>query len=122
MESTQTIETLLEFQYPPIYHRLAQDQMLDNGTYDAHWKTQVLSKLLEKPPLLSHTYGFELIPLSEVLATHRELYDPEGYASIHPDYQVIPFGYGGEDGGHYCFFMNEQTSDGEAPAVYLDHE
>jgi hypothetical protein len=116
----QDIEMKYGFQYPPLYIQLHNDGMLDMGEYGPKWFTEIYPTLKENPPLLLHSYDFELLNLKGVDQAIEEIQDPEDYRNIDKQFKFIPFAQSGA-GDHYCFFLNEENN-GEYPIVYLWHD
>lgn len=114
------IEAKYGFAYPIIYKELSLDGMLNVGEYGPDWYLIVYPKLKENPPLLLHSYDFELLNAKGVNEAIEELSDPEDYRQIKEEFRFIPFGKSGA-GDHYCFFLNEENN-GDMPVVFVWHD
>lgn len=114
------VETKYGFVYPAIYKDLSLGEMLNVGEYGPNWYTTVYPKLKENPPLLLHSYDFELLNTKDVNEAIEELLDPEDYRQIKEEFKFIPFGQSGA-GDHYCFFLSEE-SNGDMPIVFVWHD
>lgn len=116
----QDIEIKYKFKFPHLYKQLDVDGMLNIGEYGPKWYAEVYPTLKDNPPLLLHSYDFELLNLKSVDEEIRDWSDPEDYRNIDKQFKFIPFGKSGA-GDHYCFFLNEEY-DGKYPIVYLWHD
>lgn len=116
----QDIEKKYGFDYPSLYKQLYVDGMLDWGEFSPNWYFEVYPTLKDNPPLLLHSYDFELLNLKSVTEQIEDLQDPEDYRNINPEFKFIPFAqsYGGD---YYCFFLNDEKN-GEMPIVFLSHD
>ncbi|CAA9202843.1 SMI1/KNR4 family protein [Flavobacterium collinsii] len=116
----QDVEKRYEFEYPPLYKQLYEDGMLDIGEYGPNWYSDVYPKLKENPPLLLHSYDFELLSLKGVSREIERLTNPDDYRQIKKEFRFIPFAKSGA-GDHFCFFLNGEE-DGNVPIVFVWHD
>lgn len=114
------LENEFNFQFPPLYHSLEADGMLNVGEYGPNWYSTIFSKLKDNPTLFLHTYDFELLNLHAVKEAIEDLADPENYRQIKTEFKFIPFGQSGA-GDHYCFFVSEQKGE-DIPIVFVWHD
>lgn len=94
--------------------------MLNIGEFGPNWYNDVYPVLKDNPPLLLHSYDFELLDPNSVAQEIEDLANPDNYRKINKEFKFIPFGqsYGGD---HYCFFLNEEKN-GEIPIVFVSHD
>lgn len=116
----QDIEKKYGFEYPKLYKQLYQDGMLDIGKYGPNWYSDIYPTLKDNPPLLLHTYDFELLDIESVDEAIKEIRDPEDYRAINKEFIFIPFGQSGA-GDHYCFFLSGEQN-GNVPIVFVWHD
>lgn len=116
----QEIEKKYGFEYPSLYKQLYVDGMLDWGEFSPNWYFEIYPKLKDNPPLLLHSYDFELMDLKSVSQEIEELMDPDNYRNINEEFRFIPFAHNAA-GDHYCFFLNKENK-GELPVVFLYHD
>lgn len=116
----QDVEKRYEFEYPPLYKQLYEDGMLDIGEYGPNWYSDVYPKLKENPPLLLHSYDFQLLSLKGVSREIERLTNPDDYRQIKKEFRFIPFAKSGA-GDHFCFFLNGEE-DGNVPIVFVWHD
>jgi hypothetical protein len=116
----QDIEKKYHFEYPSLYKQLYEDGMLDLGECGPNWYSDVYPKLKQNPPLLLHSYDFELLKLESITGEIERLTDPDDYRQINKDFKFIPFAKSGA-GDHFCFFLNEEEN-GNVPIVLLCHD
>lgn len=116
----QDIEKKYQFEYPSLYKQLYEDGMLDLGEYCPNWYSDVYPKLKENPPLLLHSYDFELLNLESITGEIERLTDPDDYRQINKEFKFVPFAKSGA-GDHFCFFLNEEEN-GNVPIVLLCHD
>ncbi|MFB9077306.1 SMI1/KNR4 family protein [Flavobacterium procerum] len=114
------IETKHGFEFPILYKQLDADGMLNIGEYGPNWYAEVYPTLKDNPPLLLHSYDFELLNLKSVNEEIADISDPDDYRQINPEFKFIPFAQSGA-GDHYCFFLNEEQN-GDIPVVYIWHD
>lgn len=114
------LENEFNFQFPPLYHSLEADGMLNVGEYGPNWYSTIFPKLKDNPTLFLHTYDFELLNLHAVKEAIEDLADPENYRQIKTEFKFIPFGQSGA-GDHYCFFVSEQEGE-DIPIVFVWHD
>lgn len=114
------IEKKYDFKYPTLYKQLEQDGMLEVGKYGPNWFSTVFPKLKENPPLLLHSYAFELLNTNSISEEINDFLDPDDYRQINPELKFIPFAKSGA-GDHYCFLLNEQNGD-DIPIVFVWHD
>lgn len=114
------LENEFNFQFPPLYHSLEADGMLNVGEYGPNWYSTIFPKLKDNPTLFLHTYDFELLNLHAVKEAIEDLADPENYRQIKTEFKFIPFGQSGA-GDHYCFFVSEQKGE-DIPIVFVWHD
>jgi hypothetical protein len=116
----QDVEKRYEFEYPPLYKQLYEDGMLDIGEYGPNWYSDVYPKLKENPPLLLHSYDFQLLSLKGVSREIERLTNPDDYRQIKKEFRFIPFAKS-VAGDHFCFFLNGEE-DGNVPIVFVWHD
>ncbi|RUT70354.1 SMI1/KNR4 family protein [Flavobacterium cupreum] len=116
----QDIEKKYQFEYPILYKQLCEDGMLDLGECGPNWYSHVYPKLKENPPLLLHSYDFELLNLESITREIERLTDPDDYRQINKEFKFVPFAKSGA-GDHFCFFLNEEEN-GNVPIVLLCHD
>ncbi|HEX6431382.1 MAG TPA: SMI1/KNR4 family protein [Niastella sp.] len=120
MNPLQIIEQQFNFRYPPLYHQLYTDGMLEWGTRGPTWITGQYPLLRENPPLLLFANDFELTNLQHIAGILDEWNDPDYWMHIKTGLRFIPFAQNGA-GDMYCFFPTEQQ-DEDIPIVFLWHD
>ncbi|SHM17183.1 SMI1/KNR4 family protein [Flavobacterium chilense] len=116
----QDIETKYGFQFPALYKQLDADGMLNVGEYGPDWYTFVYPTLKDNPPLLLHSYDFELLNLKSVDEEIAYITGSDDYRNIDKEFKFIPFAKSG-GGDDYCFFLNG-GDDANIPIVYVYHD
>lgn len=114
------IEKKYNFKYSALYKQLDQDGMLNVGECGLNWYSTVFPKLKENPPLLLHSYDFELLNTNSILEKINDFSNPDNYRQINPEFKFIPFAKSGA-GDHYCFLLNEQDGD-DIPIIFVWHD
>ena len=115
------LEQKYTIQYPEIYRRLAENNMLDWGVSGSNWYYDTFPKLKENPPLLLFGFDIEIWNDQELVETSiDEMSDEEDYRNIHSDYQFIPFAQNGA--GDLYVFQFDLQKNGEVPVTLIPHD
>jgi hypothetical protein len=110
------LENKYQFNYPVLYKKLFQDQMLDWGVFGADWYKTEFSIRKQSPPLLFFAKEFEIIPIHNV----QDIMDNFKANHSNSVHKFIPFGNSGA-GDDYAFYLNGEK-DGDIPVVYIWHD
>lgn len=115
------LEKKYNIQYPEIYRRLAENNMLDWGESGSSWFHTTFPKLKENPPLLLFGADIEIWNDPKLVETSiDEMSDEEDYRDIHPDYKFIPFAQNGA--GDLYAFQFDLHNNGEVPVTFIPHD
>lgn len=120
VQTPPEIEQQLGQRFPPLYHQLHRDRMLDWGTFCHGWITSVYPTLRARPPLLLYAREFELIAPADIVGHAEQFTDADSHVRLREDLQLLPFGSTGA-GDYYCFWHDPAAPD-EPRVVLLWHD
>lgn len=114
------IQQQFNFTYPPLYHQLYADGMLDWGTFGPEWITKQFPELRKHPPLLLFANEFELMNFRDIQIQLEEFADPDYWMNIHPELHFVPFAANGA-GDMHCFLQQGNNQENMS-IVFLCHD
>ncbi|MGP6171543.1 SMI1/KNR4 family protein [Microbacterium sp. A204] len=120
--SNALIELAAEYglAWPELYLRLADDGMLDWGTFGPDWASTQAPLLRERVPILFFDCDFEPLTCDGIREELDAMCDPEDYRKIDPAQGYLPFGR--TPGGDLYCFEREAAGDRVGPVVLILHD
>ena len=119
------LELRYGFRYPALYHRLGEQGRLDYGTYGRAWQSDVLTRLLERPPFLLLGDDYEGLDPDDVAEALEDLHAPDDYRAVPHETILVPIGRTGA-GDLYCLDVRgpgaDQGADDGVPVVLAWHD
>ncbi|MCA5005255.1 SMI1/KNR4 family protein [Sphingobacterium bovistauri] len=119
MKSLNELEKELNISYPEIYKSLYTNGMLDWGTEENGWYTNVFPKLKENPPLLLFGADIEIWDPIDWKGGIEEILNHEVY-DIHEKFKLVPFAKNGA--GDMYVFQYDLEQNGEIPISFFPHD